>query len=396
MMQHEHSHFELHKALHDKMSKLYIFQAMFSFARSLIGIFVPVYLFKIGYSIIEIILYNIGFSILFLILIPLSIKVIRQIGFKYTIVYSTLFYLFHIIILNYVDGSYFFFHLSWISYAFFASLFWPTFHNEIAVSGSNKHRSSQMGTLQIISTIFGTAAPLIGGIFLEVSSYWNLLIFASIILALGLIPLLNAKDLKLKHYNFEIKDYVRLFKDKKNLKAKKSFAYEGANQSLIIIVWPILVFIFLKKSFINLGILITIVSFINLVFILYIKSYFDKKNKHYMLKKITKINSLSWFFKSIILLLSAVFLYIIEWFSKLIRSVFDMLYLSIFYNNAKKKGYMEYIILREFYHHSSKILFAFFMIVVLFIFGETLFALSVLAFTGVFTSLGISHLKEEI
>ena len=116
-------HLVLHKSLNDSMSKLYFYQAMLTFVKSLIGIFVPVYLYKLGYSFVEILVYTMGVGMLYLILIPISIKTINKIGFKYTLLLTTPIYLFHITTLNFLDSEVLFYHLSWISFGIYVSFF---------------------------------------------------------------------------------------------------------------------------------------------------------------------------------------------------------------------------------------------------------------------------------
>lgn len=396
MNNHEHSHFTLNKALHDKMSKIYIYQAMLTLAKSMIGIFIPIYLYKLGYSIIDILLYTIGQSLIYLILIPISTKIIQKIGFKYTILLSTPIYLIHLTTLNFLSSSPIFFHLAWISFGVYTAIFWPAMHSEIALNGSNKHRGSQMGTLQIIITIVATLAPFIGGTFLEISSYWNLLILITTIIILGTIPMLLSKDVKIQKFEFEFKDYIKLIKNKKVNNSKIAFASEGIEWLLNITIWPILVFILLNQSFLKLGILLTIVSIISIIIILYIKKILDKKDKNKILKIITKIMSLNWMLKSSILFFGSFFLYFIETIGKLIQTLFNISYSSIFYNNAKKIGYMDYIILRELYLHGTKTIFVLFIIIpYLLIFKENLMILSSIVIIGIIFALGLGFMKEE-
>lgn len=397
MHNNEHHNFNLEKSLHDPMSKLYFYQAMLTLAKSMIGIFVPVVLFKLGYSLIDIALYSIGISLIYLILIPITIKVISKIGFKWTILLTTPIYISHIFILNYLAESYLYFHLAWITFGIYVSFFWPAFHSEIALNGSSKHRGSQMGTLQIITTIFATLAPMIGGLFLEYIGYNYLLILSSTLIILGFIPFLFSTDLSLKNYNFHYKDYLRLIKNKKTKNDKIAFACEGIEGSILsIIIWPIVVFILLSQNFLKLGLLLSFVSFLSIIVILYLKSYLDKKNKNFVLTLLTRLLSLNWFFKTFILLFSSIFLYFVESTAKIIKSIEILSFSSIFYNNAKKLNYMDYIILRELYLHTTKIFTILFLVIPVFIvFEQTLTSLVIVISIGVFFSLGISYMKEK-
>lgn len=389
-----HHHFILNKSLHDPMSKIYVFHALMTFVRSLIGIFVPVYLYSIGYSLVEIILYTIGHSLVYLIMIPIAVKLIKKFGFKLSLLVALPFYYTQLIFLNFAANP-FFFHAAWLFFGIYMSIFWPVFHSEVAVNGSNKQRNSQIGTLQIIAIIFASIAPLIGGFILEFTSYWYLLIFSSILLIIGSLPLILAKDIRLKNFNFDYSDYFSLIKTNKFQSSKKAFACEGVDSLLNLKVWPILVFILLSMNFLKFGMLLTIVSIISVFLIFYIKTYLDKKNKQKFLKKITRLLSFNFFLKTTVIYFGSFFLYFIETFSKLILNTFNLSFSSIFYNNAKKLGYMHYIIFRELYLLSSQILFSLFSILILIFFGETLKVITFLIFFGIISSLGLSYLKEE-
>lgn len=391
----ENHHFMLSKALHDKMTKIYIFQALLTFVKAMIGIFVPVYLFKLGFSVIEVILYSIGHSLIYLLLIPLSTKTIKKIGFKYTILLTVPMYLIHIISLNFLTAHPIFFHIAWITIGIYISFFWPAMHSEIALNGSKKHRGSQMGTLQIISTIFAAAAPLIGGIFLENIGYFQLMILMSVIILIGLIPLLYSEDIKVKKYEFHFKDYIRLYKNKKLTNSKIAFASEGVASTLNMYLWPIVVFILLEKNFLSFGILATAISVISILFVLYMKNYIDKHPKEKVLNFTSKVLSLNWIVKGFIFLLGSFALYFLDLITKLLFNLFSLSFLSIFYNNAQKVGYMDYIVLREEYLHTTKIITGFLIIGYLSLVGTTLMTLSLALLVGVVFSWGLAFLKEE-
>lgn len=392
---HEHNHFELHKALHDKMSKLYIFQASMTFVKSLIGIFVPVYLYSLGFSFVEILLYSLGFSLIYLIMIPISVKILKHIGFKYTLLLSLPIYLLHIISINFLTESILFYHVAWLTFGLYISIFWPAMHSEIALSGSNKHRSSQIGTLQIVSTIFATLAPLIGGFILELFGYLPLLVFSSVFVLFGLLPLLFSKDIKLIKYDFNYVDYIRLINNKKYKFSKIPFSFEGIENLLSLTFWPVLVFIFLSSNFLLLGTLVSGVSFLSVILIVSFKAYLDRTSKTTVLNFLSKGLSLNWFFRFFVILFGSIFIYFVDALGKLLYSVFSLSYVSIFYNNAKNSLFMDYIILRELYLHTFKIIFIMFLILVFILFGENKYTFAFGIMAGIVVPIFLSHIKEE-
>lgn len=269
-------------------------------------------------------------------------------------------------------------------------------HSEIVTSGSKKHMGSQLGTLQIISTLVATGAPLIGGIFLQSIGYFYLLILASIILLIGFIPLFFSKDIKLNNFNFNYSDYFRLLKNKETKSSKLAFISEGIELSVLgIFIWPILMFILLAQSFIVLGSLFSIVSIISIIFILYFKKYVDKKDKNKVLKIITKIMSFNYFLKSFVLFFGSFFVYFVESIGKLVQKTFSISYYSIFYNNAMKINYMDYIILRELYLQTSKIIGMILILILTFFFQVNTTFLSLVLIIGIFFAFGLSFMREE-
>lgn len=391
----EHTHL-VHKMLHDKMSKVYLFQAFLTFVKSLIGIFAPVYLYSIGFTLTKIMLFIMGISFTYLLIIPFSISLINKIGFKYTIMVSIPVYITHIISLNFITPeSIYIFCLAWFSYGSHMALFWPSMHSEIAANGNKKKSGSEVGTLQILTTIFGSIAPLIGGLYLELLSYTQLVTLSFIIVLLGSIPLIFSKDIKLKSYYFKHSDYTKFLFSKKQEHKKSSFIAEGVNGFLNLSLWPILLYILLSESFLKLGSLYTLVSIISVLIISYLKTYIDKHNKRKVLKKTVKLISLAWGFRLIIYIFAGFFIYIVESVAKMISSAFYLSYMSIFYNNARNRNVLDYVILRELGIHGSKILTGLLVIILLKVFGETKEVFMLLIIVGMISAIWLGKLHEE-
>jgi len=391
----EHYHLELDKALHDKMSKIYIFQALMTFVKSSLGIFVPVYLYSIGYSISYVLFYTLIISISYLLFIPICVNLINKIGFKSIIFLSLPIYFLHILSLNYVDGNLLFFIIAPISFGLYMALFWPAMHSEISVNGSSKHRGSQMGTLQIITTIFATISPFVGGFILQMYGYSYLLAFATFFLILGALPLYFSNDIKLKHYNFKYSKYINFLKTKKYENSKLAFMGEGIEGLLALNLWPVVLFILLGSSFLNLGFLYGLTSIISILFLLYFKTYLDKHNKQKVLKVVSKCLSVNWYFRSLLVLFGSFFIYFVETFFRLINSIYILSFYSIFYNNAKNGVYMDYIIFRDLYLHLTKIIMTLAFIFILYLFGESFLILSLLIVVGIIVPIWISQFRED-
>ena len=173
----QNSHFLLHKILTSKLSGLYVLQACFTFVRSLIEIFIPVYFYSIGFSISKIILFYIIIPIFFISSIKLVIKCINLFGIKINFFISSILFIIYIVLINFVEKSEIFFYLSALFSALFSSFFWLSFHLEFSLNEDKKKISSELGTLSSILLFVSALSPILGGFILEEFNYFYVLLF---------------------------------------------------------------------------------------------------------------------------------------------------------------------------------------------------------------------------
>jgi len=395
MESNHHSHIVMHSFLHSKMGKLYIFQALLSFAKSMIGVFVPVYLFKIGFEIHQILLYVMITSIFVLLALPIATKLIKKIGFKYTIFATIPIYLLHILTINFIQTNNYIYIISSALFGIYCAMFWPAYHTEVIKNSDKKHMSSQIGNIQIIVTLVSTLAPLIGGYILENQNFLTLFTIAGILILIGIIPLLMSVDIKLDHYKFSSKAYLKVIKSKKHKNCIRAFAAQGIDTFLLLIIWPIIIFILFKGNFFTFGTFVTIVSLITVLIVYFIKQYFDKMNKEKILKKTFRTISIGWLMRSLTFVFGFLYLYFVEGVLKIAQNVGGILFSSIFYSNANKlEKYLDYIITREIVIHTIRIMLLAILIPVFFYIKGNLVTLSSLLIIGIITSWIIGGFKE--
>jgi MFS family permease len=377
------------------MSKIYFYQALISFVTSLVGIFASVYLYSKGFSLVMILAYSLGISLMYIICAPFVVSIINKIGMKYTLLLSSPFYFIHLLSLQYITVNPIFFHMLWISQGIYVSLFWFTYRCEVINNGSRKSRGNEIGTLQIIATILTTIGPVIGGFFLEYLTYTKLLILATIFLIGSNIPLILSKDNKIPKIKFKHSDYLKLIKKKTNKKTKLTHICESIDLTLSTFIWPIILFIFLNNNFAALGLMYTILSILTIIVLIYLKTYIDKHSKKKVLSISSKLLSIGWLSRTIVILVGSVFLYVVESLTKLFSNVLNLTLTSIFYNNTNPKTFLEALLTRVLYFHGSKVLFSLFLIII-FSYVENSFSnLTLLLAIGVISSIGLNSISEN-
>ncbi len=391
-----HSHFDLHTLLHSEFTSFYIFHALRSFVNSMIGLFIPVYLYSLGYFIWQILLFSILVSSTVLLCIPLAVWLLKKRGFRLTLVFSTVLYFLLILLLNNCDLGAEYVLASGVVLGAYMGFFWPSYHSELALRGSDAHRGSQIGMLHILTVVFTLFAPLLAGFLLENYDYLILLLLAVSLLVLGLFPLFLSKDILLGHYSFSYFDYLRLYRSSSFASEKIAFLSQGIEtSSLTLVIWPLILFILLSGNFLDFGFLLTVVGILNVLFLLYFKSKVDGKSKGALLSLSAKLRSLNWFFRAFVSFFAVFFLFAFESISRLLQGSLEITFMSIFYNNAHKQGYMDYVLCRELFIHLAKICFFAVLIPFLIVFGESLVVLSYVVLVGIAAALGLSMLQEK-
>ncbi len=168
-MSHSHHHHNIfHYLLNRELSKIYLTIAGRSFAIALIGIFVPVYLFKQGFDIKYVFLFYSIISATFALTVMFSAKLSTKIGIKHGILISMPFLIMHYILLQFITTNTinWIFFLSPIAAGLHSSFFWLNFHIDFAGFSSKKLRAEQVGGYQILCSILAALGPVIGGIIL--------------------------------------------------------------------------------------------------------------------------------------------------------------------------------------------------------------------------------------
>lgn len=199
-----------HKKIHyTEMGELYVSLSLRALALGVGGIFVPLFLYDIGFSILMIA----GFYIFSMgVRIPLEFlaaKSIGSLGAKHTmsISYCSLFLYFLTLY-----GMTFFPWLWPVAAVFLAlemSFFWVAYHLQVSSFRSSDKASSQVGIILILKRVFMAVGPLLGGVVAAVYGVEFTLPLAALLLSFAAYPLFKTADTKplqtdIRSINFSI------------------------------------------------------------------------------------------------------------------------------------------------------------------------------------------------
>jgi len=238
-----HSHHQL-KKFKEGIYSLYLVHSIRGFVASLIGFFIPIYLLKIGFSLIQVLSFY-GIKSFFMILfVILSGGIGNKLGLKHTMAISLPLLLLYFVIMLFLENSPSLLVLYSLSIlkAFSASLYWIPMHSLFARFSSDKKDSSQVGILLSLKSFSSIIAPLLGGLITIFFGFESLFIIAIIILIIPIVILANAKDIR-PHINFSFNDFSIFFKEHRS--HFMSIIIDSFGSFAENILWPLFIFLIL-------------------------------------------------------------------------------------------------------------------------------------------------------
>ncbi|MCH8519706.1 MAG: hypothetical protein LAT82_03035 [Nanoarchaeota archaeon] len=383
-MFHSNYYLSLSKLLHSPMTQIYLFESIFMFVKTLVGVFIPLYLYSQGIDLITIFLFMGFVSFVKVLFDPLAISILNKVGFKWTLTISIPVYILFLYSINDISNSLIELTTSLLLLSLHMALFWPAMHAEVAQRSLGN--SSKIGNLQLIITIVTAFAPAVGGFLLEFSSYQILLTLSFILLVLASIPLLLTKDIALKKVQFNYATIVKYLKLKKN-RCNIPFYGEGIEGILVLVVAPLLFFIWMNSNFATVGFIFTLVSYLTIVFVFIFKKIVVKYPKRKSLKRVSQVTSISWIFRAVAFSLGGVILIISEVLDKMLGKAFYITYLSVLFDVEEKDKLFEYIMQREVAIGIVKGIVGMAIALALYIFDYSLYVLIISLLIGIIASL---------
>jgi MFS family permease len=240
----------------DELSELYISMLFRSIGISLIGIFIPIYLYNLGHSIVEIFLFYALWFFTEAIFTPIVAMMIAAIGPKHTMTYS---YIVKLIALGLLTTLPAFSWPIWgiaIMIGLSNALFFLAFHVDFSKVKHTNHGGKELGWLYIMEHIGAVAGPLIGGVVAYLFGPQYAFFASAILFAFGAVPLfLTAEPVRLNQkISFE---KIKLGELKHTL-----ISVCGLNIDATIgkMVWPMFVaiFVFRDNQYIQLGVITSV------------------------------------------------------------------------------------------------------------------------------------------
>lgn len=338
-----------------ELNELYASISIRSFAISLIGVFVPIYLYTLGNSFSSIFLFYIFWSLTHLLFAIPSAKISSRFGLKHSILFSVPFYIVFFLLLYSIEDFNWPLLILPIFLGLSSSLFWTSYHTDFAKFSDKKNRGKEIGFSNVLVSIFSVLGPLIGGIILTFLGFKLLFVIVSLLLLSSVMPLFLSNEVY-EPSPFSVKGFFRGQKIRDIL----SFLGHGIENKLGAVVWPLFIFIFIfSEEYLSLGFVSSLTLGFSFVFTFVVGKFADAHRR-----KIMRIGSIFnagiWIIKSFIVTPLQVF--IADSFYGASRTTMNIPFDALNYDKAKRESLTRMILEREIYHHLGVILLFLFLI----------------------------------
>ncbi len=235
----------------DELSELYTSMMFRSMAQSIVGIFIPIYLYKLGYEIAAIFLFFAWVYIFWQMAAIAGAWIVARVGPKHSMLMS------HFLIVASMAMLVSLGSVGWplilIALFFGASngLFFLAFHIDFSKVKHSKHGGKEVGWMFVMQKTGLALGPIIGGVVAYFFGAQYIFLVSIILLFLGTLPLLStAEPIKTRQFiNFSALPIRRVSRD------IFSHAAQGTEALIQLTVWPffIALIIFPESPYINLG-----------------------------------------------------------------------------------------------------------------------------------------------
>ena len=258
----------------DELSEIYTIQLLRSLAASLVGIFVPIYLYKIGYSLPAIsAMYVVWFAVR-----PfwayVSARIIGAWGPRHAIALSVIL---QILYLSIVLTQKLTHNPLWIigvvgSFSF--GLYIMAFEVDFSKIKHTEHGGKELGLLSIFERIGAVAGPLIGGLIATIFDPRYTIALAILVLLASLMPIFMSKEPTRVHQKITIIGFP-FRRHRRDFYVSSAFILENV---ISVTIWPLYlgVFIVAQNTYAILGVLTAVSTCVAFLAITAIGKLIDK------------------------------------------------------------------------------------------------------------------------
>ena len=267
----------------DELSELYVAVLMRALAVGLIGLFIPLYMLKLGYGITSIIAM---FACFFTTRIVADIAAgytVARIGPKHTMIVGCLLQIASLGLFVSQQQYHWPLWLLGAVWGMCTSFYFIPFSVDFSKVKHRKHGGKELSYVNIMERIGATLGPVVGGVIASVFGAQYTFYLAIIVLVAGLVPLFRSAEpvrirQKLDYQGFDISKHMRDY---------VSVGFLGIENTLSLLWWPLYLGVFIlvtRSAYAKLGVLLSLSVLFSILVARAIGRRVDKRQGRHLLR----------------------------------------------------------------------------------------------------------------
>jgi hypothetical protein len=329
-----------HYFANKEMDELYVSIGIKALAQSIIQIFIPIYLYKLGFDISTIALYYIIFFTSITFFMHFSMRLNYHLGLKKVLSLGTFVLIGYYFLLDQLSKGNIHYSVVAITLGLSMAIYYSSFHIYFTRFSDKKHEASEISVIRALFKFAAIIGPLIGAFLITKGSFRSSFIVVAGLLFISIFPLFLTKDKKINNPKISIKGILRADNKRKGL----AYVASGIIGVAAGILWPLFIYLNIEKV-ITLGFIISMGSLITIFFLFLIGKIADK-HKGKLLNAGVYSHAITWPIR--LFFLNPVGIFIMNIFSSITLLMIDLPFSKITYEKGRKsKNIANYFLFRE-------------------------------------------------
>ncbi len=327
-----------------QVRELYLSSGIVNFAVAMVAIFEPIYLYKQGFSLTQVLYFYLAVYIGYLFTISLGAKFARRFGYEKAILLGSPFLAVFYISLHLIQTNHLFVYAAVAALIIQKTFYWPGYLADFARFGQSNERGREVSNLLVLTSAVAILGPFVGGFIISTWGFGMLFTVATVLILASNLPLLSTPE-KFTPVPFSYKDSFKRMFTKEN--RRNLIGFLGYGEELIaMVIWPIFIFT-VMTDFLEIGSLIALATLTTTVIILFVGKMVDagKRERRSILKLGSVFNSASWFLR--ILVGGPLGVFLVDALSRTTKNVIVVPMMAMTYDHASKTSVMKTIIFFE-------------------------------------------------
>lgn len=342
------------------ITALFISSTLHSFALSLTGIFIPLYVLQLTGSLGSVFLFFALYALTIVLNELPAAHIVERFGFRRSGLAGSIFYILFVLSLILSARQPDFLWAAAVTLGLAVPLYWLPYHLIFAEDGKIGSFGKKVSALNILSLLAAASGPLIGGLLIAFFGFKALYFATIIFLLLSVMPFSVMQHHPI-HKAPTLRVLLAYFNDKKNRYWKLGFALSHFEVLVMDVLWPVFVFAILG-SYETLGSVASATLLFSLLVMAVGGSLADRFDKRRVMRGGVWLTFLGWLLIPFSLTPGLIFLS--STFLKGVRVFFIIPFDALFYTKVaqeKTDRALTFLIFREISLHATGFIFMIFL-----------------------------------